>query len=288
MKKKCLLKFQLILVCLFGNCLADPYSSIEKPNPSTVSTVIVTCASGELGSAIARLLAGKYHLILTGRNAVKLYSLQSELQSQHALNYEVCCLDYLDHSSMADLKKKLEDKHSVISGLVLITPRPQFSKDLLQDESEWLSMFQATFTGPIEVLKSVLPHLVNKGKIVIIAGTTSVQLMPEYGPACIIRRMWTTYSKALAHQLGPKGISVNTLSPGVVLTDFHEERIAKQSQSNSLSYEEQMAKDTAHIPLRRHAQPFEIAQSIKFLLSEESDFITGINLIIDGGSTLSY
>ena len=100
--------------------------------------------------------------------------------------------------------------------------------------------------------------------------------------------MWTTYTKALSHQLGPQGISVNTLSPGVVLTNFHEERIQKKANDSGLSYEEQMEKEVANIPLHRHAKPQEVAQTIKFLLSEQSDFINGVNLILDGGFTVSY
>lgn len=49
-----------------------------------------------------------------------------------------------------------------------------------------------------------------------------------------------------------------------------------------------MIKEVANIPLHRHAKPQEVDQSIKFLLSKQSDFINGINLILDGGFTLSY
>ena len=159
---------------------------------------------------------------------------------------------------------------------------------MIQDEKVWLEVFQNTFTGPMEALQLVLPYLSNPGKIVVIAGTTSVQLQPEYGPSCVIRRMWTTYTKALSHQLGSQGISINALSPGVVLTDFHEERIQKKACENGLSYEAQMEKEVANIPLHRHAKPQEVAQTIKFLLSEQSDFINGVNLILDGGFTVSY
>lgn len=151
-----------------------------------------------------------------------------------------------------------------------------------------LGEFRNTFTGPLEALKIMLPYLSNSDKIVVIAGTTSVQLQPEYGPSCVIRRMWTTYTKALSHELGSRGISINALSPGVVLTHFHEERIQNNANKNGLSYEKQMEKEVANIPLHRHAMPQEVAQTIKFLLSEQSDFINGINLILDGGFTLSY
>jgi 3-oxoacyl-[acyl-carrier protein] reductase len=176
-----------------------------------------------------------------------------------------------------------------ISGLVLITPRPQFyGKAVIQDEDVWLEVIKSTFTGPLEALKVVLPHLGKSSKIVVIAGTTSVQFQANAGSSCVIRRMWTTYTKALSHQLGPQGITMNALSPGVVLTDFHQKRIQKEAQENGLSYEEQMAKEIANIPVGRHAKPEEVGQTIKFLLSKESDFINGTNLVFDGGITVSY
>jgi len=283
MRNVTLKKLYLVLLLFISEVYAN-----EQLESDELPTVIVTCASGELGGAIAKKLASENNLILTGRNIRKLQKLQNELQSHYPLNYEIVALDYCDSPSLLELEKTLIAGKSEISGLVLITPRPQFCNSLLESEANWMSLFQTTFTGPLESLKKVLPHLASPSKIVIIAGTTSVQLLPEYGPACVIRRMWTTCAKALSHQLGPKGICVNALSPGVVLTDFHVERIANKARQNHVDYDDQMKQDVAKIPLRRHALPEEVAQTVKFLLSRDSDFINGVNLVIDGGTTLSY
>lgn len=277
-------EFTVALCLCYVNCFADSPKVIEERK-----TVIITCASGKLGSATAKLLARDYNLILTGRNLSILQQLQKELKTDHPGRYEICLLDYSSSGSIASFKSYLNQAVSSLSGLVLITPRPQFyGKALLQEEETWLTVFRNTFTGPLEALKVVLPHLSQNGKIVVIAGTTSVQFQPEAGPTCVIRRMWATYTKALSHQLGPQGISINALSPGVVLTSFHQQRIQKKAEENELSYDDQMEQEVANIPLRRHAKPQEVAQTIKFLISEESNFINGINLILDGGSTVSY
>lgn len=276
--------FTFLIIFFHGSCFANsPLSQEER------KTFIVTGASGELGGATARLLAHDYNLILTGRDLAKLKNLQEELTTANSGHYGICTLDFISKPSRDSFESYLNQANTPIAGLVLIAPRPQFyGKTLMQDENVWLEVFQSTFTGPIEALKVVLPHLSNPSKIVVIAGTTSVQLQPEYGPSCVIRRMWTTYTKALSHQLGPQGISINALSPGVVLTNFHQERIQKKSDETGLSYDDQMEKEVANIPLRRHAKPQEVAQTIKFLISEQSDFINGVNLILDGGFTLSY
>lgn len=248
--------------------------------------IIITCATGELGMATAKLLAADYDLILTGRNVSKLEQLQEKLKANYPKEYEICALDYSSPSSIAQFKGQLAGP---INGIVLIPPRPPFhGKGLIQDESVWLEVFQSSFTGPLEVLKAVLPHLSKGSRIVTMAGTSSVQYQSEAGPTCVIRRMWTTYTKALSHQLGPQGIRVNALSPGVILTNFHEERIERQAREKGISYEEQMERETAPIPLGRHGQSDEVAKAIRFLLSEESSFINGTNLVLDGGFTVNY
>ena len=277
-----LLVFSLLVLSLFGNSLAAHSSHHEEKG-----TILVTCATGELGSAIAKLLGEDYNLILTGRDLPKLLQLKESFP-KNSYECETLLLDYSNPSSLENFKKDRGNNPRAIKGVVLITPRPFFGKDLLQSEENWLNLFQTTFTGPFEVLKSTLPYLSSGSKVVVIAGTTSVQLHPEYGPACVIRRMWTTYCKALSHYLGPKGIHVNVISPGVVLTNFHRERIDKKAKEIGGNYEEELAKDAANIPLQRHARPIEIAKSIRFLLSEDSNFITGTNLVIDGGKTVSY
>lgn len=88
--------------------------------------------------------------------------------------------------------------------------------------------------------------------------------------------------------MGPQGISINALSPGIVLTKFHQERIQNKAKEKGLSYQDQMEQEVTNIPLHRHARPEEVAKTIKFLLSEESDFINGVNIILDGGLTVSY
>lgn len=281
--KLILINFAFVFALCCESCSA--FNSANE----TPKTVVITCASGELGSSIARVLAKDYNLVLTGRNISKLQKLQEELKENNPWKYEICTLDYTIKSSIADFKSYLMRSVPSLTGIVLITPRPSFyGKALFLDEEVWLEALQITFTGPLEALKAALPQLTQNSKIVVIAGTTAVQVQPEFGPVCVIRRMWTTYTKALSHQLGPQGIRINAISPGIVLTNFQQEKIRSKSQENGVSYDLQMEQDVAKIPLRRHAQPKELAQAIKFLISDESDFINGINLVFDGGITVSY
>lgn len=254
---------------------------------ASTKTLLITCATGALGSETARLLAKDYNLILTGRNVTTLQNLQKELKAAHPWNYEICTLDYSRSSSIAQFSDQMKGKN--LAGLVLMTPRPQFTgTSLFQEESIWLDALRTTYIGPLEALKAVSTSLSHSSKIVLIAGTTSVHFQPASGPTGVIRRMWTAAAKTLSHELGQQGITVNTLSPGVVMTPYHQDRIQKKADAHHISFDEQMEQEVSNIPLHRHAKAKEVAQTIQFLLSEQSDFINGINLILDGGLSPNY
>lgn len=277
--------FVLLIVIFFPLYFVNSTTALTEER----KTILITGASGELGSAAAKLLAHDYNLILTGRNLSKLQQIQVELKANNPGCYEICILDFLSKASIAHFKEFIDQKTLLLSGFLLIPPRPAFhGKTLFQDHDTWTEVFASTFLGPVETLKVVLPYLARQCKIVVIAGTSSIQFQSDVGPSCLVRRIWTTYTKALSHELGPQGITINALSPGVVLTNFHQQRIQNKAQENGLSYENQMENEVANIPLHRHATPEELAQTIKFLMSEESNFINGINLIFDGGLTACY
>jgi 3-oxoacyl-[acyl-carrier protein] reductase len=203
-KKYCCL---FLLLCFFlGACLVNHLEAKER------KTLVLTGASGELGTASARVLAPDYDLILTGRDLSKLKKLQEELNRSHSGRYEVCLLDFISRSSREDFYHYVKQLNAPIGGIVLITPRPQFhGKALMQNENVWLEVFQSTFTGPTEALQEMIPYLSSPSKIVVIAGTTSVQFQSEYGPSCVIRRMWTTYTRN-RHQCAFSRRCLNKLS----------------------------------------------------------------------------
>jgi len=83
----------------------------------------------------------------------------------------------------------------------------------------------------------------------------------------------TTFTRAMAKALGPKGIRVNALCPGVICTLFHD----------TFSKEEVRKNIASATPLRREGSPTEVAAAVAYLASDQSSFITGANIDINGG-----
>ena len=141
-------------------------------------------------------------------------------------------------------------------------------------EEDFDNIFNTNVKGLFAVTKAFLPCLINKkqGRIINISSILGVcggscEVVYSASKAAVIGM-----TKALAREVGPSGITVNSVAPGVIETDM----------INNLSQEDKqvLADDTA---LMRNGTPKDISSVIKFLLSDDSGFITGQNIIVDGG-----
>ena len=94
------------------------------------------------------------------------------------------------------------------------------------------------------------------------------------------------YNEVLAREVGPKGIRVNIVSPGIVKTPLMEEFIENMAKTSNIRFDEAFSNvmDTVGTPLGRMAEPEEVANLVAFLVSPEAEYLTGANYQVDGGS----
>jgi NAD(P)-dependent dehydrogenase (short-subunit alcohol dehydrogenase family) len=143
-------------------------------------------------------------------------------------------------------------------------------------EADWDRQIDVMLKGTFLVCKHAVPHLrrAGGGSIVNIGSTASFTASPpapHYGAAKGGVRMLT---KSLAISLAKEGIRVNTVCPGPTETRIFDAGVGLDSQRDKI---------TPQIPLGRMAKPIEIAYAILFLASDESSFVTGSDLVVDGG-----
>lgn len=243
--------------------------------------VLVLNASSGIGQAlVSKLQEDKKQLILTARSINKLGKFQRT--GTHILP-----LTYSEYGHDA-LKQYLEQNNPNIEGVVIITPTQQTSHSIFPATEEWEMTLKECYISPLEALKTVYPYLENNAKIVVVGGLVGVNVLDFRPHSAVIRMMWIAKAKELSRQLAPQGIHVNTLSPGGTLTDRFKEGIAKRAENNNISYEEQLAREVSDLPLGQYNDPSNVANSIAFLLSRDSDLITGTNLVIDSGYNRAY
>ena len=250
---------------------------------------IVTCATSHLGQDLVKYLAEQGHpMILLGRNKDKLNNLKKAITANGFKWVKTKLVDFSCSDSTSDFTVWLSKEKLQLRGTVIITPRPKLKDALFPFSHEWLELFQTCFIGPLEIIKSSIPYYDNSAKVLIVSGISSLQVMPEHAAFGSLRSTWLAHAKALSYQLGPKGIHVNTISPGGILTNYMVDLIQQKAERNGVSYEEQYAKSVSNVPLGKYSSVKEMSQIVEFFLSNKSDHITGVNMACDGGFTRAY
>lgn len=232
---------------------------------------LVTGASGGLGQAISlRLAEAGYSLYLHYNTNVKgIQSILDQLQHYQG-EYIPVKADLASKTGYIDLARNVFSLDAIVHnagnavyGLL---------EELEENEAEQL--IQIHVTSPLLLTKMLIPKLVQKknGGIVIVSS-----IWGQTGAACevaysMVKGAQISFAKALSKELAPSGIRVNAVAPGVIstpmLSDFTSDEI------------EALADE---IPAGRLGVPREVAESVEFLLSEKSSYITGQVLAVNGG-----
>lgn len=263
------------------------FSQSSMAGESISKRYLITASTSGFGIAICETLASEGHsLILAGRNEIKLNTLKANLEKKYHGKYTIELFDYSEPYSLPKLGSKL--KNQTIDGIVVIPPRVKITATEIPQSEEWADMFKIGFISPLEIIRQALPVLKPEGSIVVISGLTSVHYLENYKNSNVLRKMWIAEVKNLVYQLGDRKIRVNSISPGVILTEFHKIKIQERALKNNKTIEGQLKDEAVEIPLRQHGQPEDIAQSTSFLLSTKAAHINGVNLVIDGGLSKSY
>lgn len=237
-------------------------------------TILVTGASSGIGKATAiecSKLGAK--VIATARNKERLEETMSELSGE---GHKMFLCDLTDSKAMAEMVSQLP----VIQGLVNNAGIGEMLPVNFIREEKLKNILQTNTISPIMLLKILL-----KGKK--ISNNSSIVFMSSIsglGYASLGTSMYATSKGAIstfvagaAYELANKNIRVNAVCPGMVET--------KLIEPNTLTTE-QLDENRAVYPLKRYGQPNEIAWAVIYLLSNASNWVTGINLVIDGGITL--
>lgn len=233
-------------------------------------TILITGSSRGIGAAIA-ILAKSYgaDIILHGKTeSNELKKLASKLEAP----YFFC--DLTDENTVMKKIKKLK-KVDILVNNAGINPSKTFL-DLTLDE--WRLIHEVNVLGVVSICKAIIPKMIrkHKGKIINITsikGFSHVSGKPAYASskAEIIR-----ITSSMAEELAPYNILVNAVAPGFTSTEMTKSTLSPKIQS-------QIKK----IPLKRMADPVEIAEAVLFLGSDKANYITGQTIVVDGGYTIN-
>ncbi|MGZ4162174.1 MAG: elongation factor P 5-aminopentanone reductase [Neobacillus sp.] len=233
--------------------------------------VLITGASGGIGQAVALLLAAKgYHLYLHyNQNQQSIMGLMEKLQPFGG--------EYIPiHTDLAvsDGYKKVCSQIFSLDAIIHCGGNSHYGLlvDLKQDEAE--SLLNVHVLSPLMITKELLPKFLSKGFGNIIVITS---IWGQTGAACevaysTVKGAQIAFVKSLSKEVALNGIRVNGIAPGAIKTPMMGEFTKEDIE---------LIEDD--IPMGRLGSPAEIAKGVLFLLSEESSYITGQILGINGG-----
>jgi len=230
--------------------------------------VFITGASRGIGNAIAKsLLKENYTVIGTATSSKGV----EQLIAEGILGYKLE-LDDLERINAS--WKKISDEHLDIDILI---NNAGFTRDnliLRMSEDEWNDVMNVHLNGMFRITKRLLKPMLKKrwGRIINLSSTSAVLGNKGQANYAAAKAGIEAFSRSLASEVGSRGITVNAVAPGFINTDMTE--------LNSGVVEEELIKK---IPLGRFGETSEIAHLVNFLCSEESSYITGQTIHINGG-----
>lgn len=257
-------------------------------NLNLVGKTAIVCGSTQgIGKASALELAEMgANVVLVSRSEDKLKVVVSELDSSKGQNHDYICADY---SQPENLKSQVESfvKGKSINILINNTGGPAGGPANAAEVSEYLSAFNNHLVCNHIMVQAVLESMKvsGYGRIINIISTSVKQPLNGLGVSNTIRGAVANWSKTLANELGQFNITVNNVLPGATNTV----RLQSIAETKAIKTGEQaddvLAQMASVVPMKRIAQPEEVANAIAFLASPAASYINGINVPVDGGRT---
>lgn len=235
---------------------------------------LVMGSSGGLGFAIAKCLHDEgAEVILGSRNLDKLKAASAKLGG--------CRVEIIDQGNAGDLKCAVEGilKSGAIDILVNNTGGPAAGDPLKISLEDWDKGYHTLIRSVIVLSQLVVPKMAENGwgRILTVTSTSAREIIPKLPVSSTFRAGLTGFTKELAKSVGRSGILVNNLLPGPTATARLDELKVKSPE-----FYQSMATRSA---LGRVGEPEEIGRVAAFLCSSANTFITGTDILADGGFT---
>jgi 3-oxoacyl-[acyl-carrier protein] reductase len=247
---------------------------------------IVTGASEGIGRATAQALAAEgVQLTLCARREAPLRALAQELEHTCGIAALAVPADLSTEAGIADLVTAHTTRFGALDILVNNAGSIRAGSLLSKPEAEWQEDFALKFWGYVRLTRAVWPSLVARGggRVLNIIGGAGRQPSAGYLAGGAANAGLMNLTKALGDEGAPHGILVNAINPGPVRTARWQSLMQRQAAERGITVAALEAEQLAHVPLRRGAEPEEIASAAVFFCSAAASYITGTTLQVDGG-----
>lgn len=249
-------------------------------------TALVLAGGGGLGRAIAKALAAEgAQVAVAGLHAESVDAAAAEIAATGAKALSLVW-DLADLAAIDANVTRIERELGPVDILVNNTGGPPPTTAAGQDPALWMKHFQAMVLSVIATTDRVLPGMRQRrwGRILTSTSSGMVAPIPNLGLSNTLRSSLAGWSKTLAREVAPDGVTVNVVVPGRIATGrtrFIDENRAKRE---GRSVDQVIAESQAGIPMGRYGAPEEYGEVVAFLASERAAYVTGSIVRVDGGA----
>jgi 3-oxoacyl-[acyl-carrier protein] reductase len=248
---------------------------------------IVAASSQGIGRAAAEALASEgCRVAMCARNPQTLEAAAGQIQKQYSAEIFAQPLDVTDPEAVHRFVDAVVSKFGAADICVTNAGGPPAKGFLAATLEDWDKAIDQNFLSTVYFAREVIPHMQKKhwGRILTITSVTTKQPVADLVLSNAVRAGVVGLVKSLANEFGKDGILVNNVAPGYTATDRLKNLAKARSASQGKTEKEVFEAWAADAPLKRVAEPREIADAIVWLASERASFITGQTILIDGGT----
>lgn len=244
---------------------------------------IVTGATSGIGRATTRRLAReRASVTIVGRDASALDAVRDELAAA-GCEARAVVADVTAADAPRRIVSETVDAFGGVDTLVNAAGIIASGTVESTEDGEWDGMLDVNVRAPFRLMREAAPHLAaSRGAIVNVSSVTGLRAFPGVLAYCVSKAAVDQLTRCAALELAPKGVRVNAVNPGVVVTNLH-----RRSGFTEEAYARFLERSKETHPLGRPGDADEIAELIYFLASERSAWITGETIAIDGGRHLT-
>jgi 3-oxoacyl-[acyl-carrier protein] reductase len=251
---------------------------------------IVAASSNGLGKATALTLAREGALVtINGRDTERLAATAREIREETGGDV----IEVVGDLRQPDAAQLLIDETiRQRGGLDILVcnsggpPPGTFATFADQGDDPWLDAVNLNLMSTLRLTRAALPHLEVRGggSITNIVSISVKQPVPTLVLSNTARAAIIGMAKTLATEVAPKGIRVNNVCPGSILTDRIRTLSAAKANERGSDAQAIIAEEGAEIPMGRHGTPQEFANVVAFFASPAASYVTGVTVLVDGGA----
>lgn len=246
---------------------------------------LVTAASSGLGRAMAVALAAEgAHVAVTGRDRDRLEE-TVETCSEHGVSAMALVWDLAEHGRAAEIAGRVAEELGPVDILVNNTGGPPPTTAAGQDTGLWQEQYSSMVLPVIALTDAVLGGMRERGWGRIITSTSSgaIAPIPNLGISNTLRASLHSWSKTLAREVAPDGVTANIILPGRITTPRTDSLDRNRAEREGRPLAEVERESHAAIPARRYGEPEEYGAVAAFLSSRQASYVTGSTVRVDGG-----